>query len=60
MYKGPVLLKIYILDVLKEDNGQLSLILDLHNEHSDQVILHHLDIRLDIVSKVNLDCSVMR
>ena len=58
--RGPFLLKIYILDVLKEDNGQRSLILDLHNEHLDQVILHLLDIRLDIVPKVNLDCSVMR
>ena len=48
MYKGPFLLKIYILDVLKEDNGQRSLILDLLNEHLDQVILHLLDIRLAI------------
>ena len=38
MYKGPFLLKIYILDVLKDHDGQRSLILDLLNEHLDQVI----------------------
>jgi len=49
MHKEAVFIKMYILDVLKEHSGQRSLILDLHNEHLDWVILHFRALRLRVL-----------